>query len=140
MNATDFRRLAQLRIQESEVLFQKSLYLGAYYLCGYAVECGLKACIAKRTKRGDFPPSVNEVRNVYVHDLDKLLDLVGNPLKLAIKGSPVRSSRWDVVKDWNEQSRYEFRPKKEAKLLAYAMLQAVTEAQNGIFPCIRQHW
>src|SRR5919106_3680906 len=28
---------------------------GAYYLAGYAVECGLKACIAKQVRRHEFP-------------------------------------------------------------------------------------
>lgn len=28
---------------------------GAYYLAGYAVECALKSCIARRTQEHDFP-------------------------------------------------------------------------------------
>jgi HEPN domain-containing protein len=35
------------------VLLEAGLYAGAYYLAGYAVECALKACIAKKTARGN---------------------------------------------------------------------------------------
>jgi hypothetical protein len=43
----DFRTLAELRAEEARVLLRSRRQLGAYYLAGYAVECALKACIAK---------------------------------------------------------------------------------------------
>jgi hypothetical protein len=51
MNRNHFRQLAEVRIEEALVLFAQGLYDGAYYLAGYAVECGLKACIAKLTNQ-----------------------------------------------------------------------------------------
>jgi len=36
-------------------LLRLGLFDGAYYLAGYAVECALKACIAKGTQRFEFP-------------------------------------------------------------------------------------
>src|SRR5712692_7302814 len=55
MNRNDLRRLARIRLKEARVLLKAACYDGAYYLCGYAVECGLKACIAKATRRSEFP-------------------------------------------------------------------------------------
>ena len=55
MNRFDFQRLAKIRIKEAGVLLEKRCYEGAYYLVGYAVECALKACIAKQTQRFEFP-------------------------------------------------------------------------------------
>ncbi|HYP39716.1 MAG TPA: HEPN domain-containing protein [Chloroflexia bacterium] len=55
MNRDDFRKLAGLRITEAKVLLDNACYEAAYYLSGYAVECALKACIAKKTRRFDFP-------------------------------------------------------------------------------------
>ena len=49
MNRNDFQQLADVRINEAEALLVQGKYDGAYYLAGYAVECGLKACIAKLT-------------------------------------------------------------------------------------------
>jgi HEPN domain-containing protein len=56
MNRTEFQSLAEVRIREAKALLDAGLWDGAYYLAGYAVECALKACIAKRTRAEDFPP------------------------------------------------------------------------------------
>ncbi len=46
--------LADERLGDAKVLLASNRYGGAYYLVGYAVECGLKACIAKLTQAEDF--------------------------------------------------------------------------------------
>jgi HEPN domain-containing protein len=51
----DLRELALRRLKEAQVLFDGGCWAGAYYLAGYAVECALKACIAKGTERFEFP-------------------------------------------------------------------------------------
>jgi hypothetical protein len=55
MNRRDLQTLAKIRLKEAQALARLRLYDGAYYLAGYAVECALKACIARRTSRYDFP-------------------------------------------------------------------------------------
>jgi len=52
----DFQVLAGLRAEEAAILVRNRKHQGAYYLGGYAVECALKARIAKKTKRHEFPP------------------------------------------------------------------------------------
>ncbi len=54
MNRADLQQLGQMRIDEATLLLAHRHWSGAYYLAGYAVECALKACIAKRTQRHDF--------------------------------------------------------------------------------------
>ncbi len=56
-------------------MLDNGLYEGAYYLAGYAVECAIKACIAKQTKRYDFPPDRRTVDKIYSHDLEDLIGL-----------------------------------------------------------------
>ena len=51
MNRYDLRKLAKIRLKEAQILLKNGNYDGAYYLSGYVVECGLKACIAKGTKK-----------------------------------------------------------------------------------------
>ena len=46
-------------------------------MAGYAVECALKACIAKRTQAHDFPPKPQFVRDLYQHDIESLANLAG---------------------------------------------------------------
>ena len=73
----DFKILAELRAEEVRILLAKGKQQGAYYLAGYAVECALKACIAKKTKRFEFPAKAEYIRKLYAHELDKLLSLAG---------------------------------------------------------------
>jgi hypothetical protein len=55
VNRRELKNLATIRLKEVEVLLKNRQYLGAYYLSGYIIECGLKACIAKQTRKFDFP-------------------------------------------------------------------------------------
>jgi hypothetical protein len=76
MNRADFQQLAELRLLEARALLAAELPDGAYYLAGYAVECGLKACIAAKTREHDFPDK-KLVEKSYSHDVEKLLDAAG---------------------------------------------------------------
>jgi hypothetical protein len=110
VNRTEFQHLADVRIREAEALLAVGLWDGAYYLAGYAVECGLQACIAKLTKAEDFPPKPGVVNDYYSHNLVRLRELAG--LRQAFDaaaphGSPL-AGNWDSVKDWSEQARYEW--------------------------------
>ena len=48
----------------------------AYYLLGYAVECGLKACAARQFRQDEVPDKT-VVNDFYTHRLDKLLGISG---------------------------------------------------------------
>ena len=72
MNRTDFQRLADMRIDEAKILLDQGKWAGAYYLAGYAVECALKACIAKLTSAEDFPDKEFAAK-CFTHNLDKLV-------------------------------------------------------------------
>ena len=72
MNRSDFQTLAEMRIKEALALLENQCYEGAYYLAGYAVECALKACIARNTNQYDFPPDRNTINRIYSHNLDWL--------------------------------------------------------------------
>jgi HEPN domain-containing protein len=76
MNRRDFQKLALIRIEDARVLFRGGRYDAAYYLAGYAVECALKACIAKQTMRHDFPPDRGSVDKVYRHQFgERIVDM-----------------------------------------------------------------
>ena len=82
MYRRDFRSLAELRIEEARLLLRSRRQQGAYYLAGYAVECALKACIAKQRKRFEFPPHRRTSEKMYSHDLGTLLVVAGLELQL----------------------------------------------------------
>ncbi len=45
MNRLEFQAMAEERIVDASLLLVGGQWSAAYYLAGYAVECGLKACI-----------------------------------------------------------------------------------------------
>lgn len=61
-----------MRLKEANALLAAGFPDGAYYLAGYAVECALKACIAKATQRYDFPDK-DSANASYTHNLEKLI-------------------------------------------------------------------
>jgi hypothetical protein len=72
MNRQDFKDIAEIRLRESKALLASRNYSGAYYLCGYVLECALKACIAKQTRRFDFPEK-KRTNDSYTHNLFDLI-------------------------------------------------------------------
>lgn len=120
------------------MLLNTKHFNGAYYLAGYAVECALKACIAKRTSRYDFPDK-RLAHDSYTHNLSDLLGIAGLRTKLEADAALNQSLRvnWSVVKDWSERSRYDAAvPQQKAKDL----YSACTSRPNGVLAWIRQSW
>ena len=137
MNRDDLRVLADLRVQEARALINKRLYDGAYYLTGYAVELGLKSCIAKKTKRYDFPDK-RIVNDSYSHDLNLLIKVSGlqAALETEMKRDGAFEVNWAIVKDWNEGSRYSRHDARSAK----GLYTAVTDPRHGVLKWLRRHW
>ena len=137
MNRIDFQEIAEIRLQESRALLAAGFPEGAYYLAGYAVECALKACIAKRTREHDFPEK-KLVNDSHTHDLGKLLNLaeLKDELDAVIGADPAMQSALDKIQDWSETSRYQRRTAQEAD----ALLKAIEDQTGGLLPWIRLHW
>src|SRR5260370_11188097 len=101
----DFQKLAAVRIREAKLLLDAGELDGAYYLAGYAVECGLKACIIKKLMTSDTWPERKFSDDCYKHDLKVLLRVAD--LETAMVGAGPVAGRWSQGQDWTEQSRYE---------------------------------
>ncbi|MGE3267766.1 MAG: HEPN domain-containing protein [Chloroflexota bacterium] len=137
MNRRDFRRLAEMRLADAQVLLANRRYAAAYYLAGYAVECGLKACIARQYGRYEFPPK-NVPGTLYIHDLGKLAtnEKLAGALDTQKRSVPRFASNWVIVTTWNEDSRYRNWTKEEA----HELIDARTEVPDGVMEWIRQLW
>lgn len=137
MNRSDLQQLARLRLREAKALLSQSCFDGAYYLAGYAVECALKACIARNTKRFDFP-DLRTVRDSHSHNLEQLLRIAGleHVLREAAKVDPQLAVNWAVAKDWSENSRYLRHGQREA----FDLYRAVASRKSGVLAWIRSHW
>jgi HEPN domain-containing protein len=137
MNRSDFQEIAEIRLREAKALLDAGFPDGAYYLAGYAVECALKACIAKRTREHDFPEK-KLVNESHTHDLGKLIQLAELKVDLdaEMQGNPAMLSSWDAIQDWSETSRYESRNAQEASDL----LKAIEDEAGGLLPWIKLRW
>lgn len=138
LNRAELQKLAEDRLLDAEALLAAGRWAAAYYMAGYAVECGLKACIARRTQAEDFPPKIKVVQECYTHDFDKLVKSGGlkGILSAATAANLALSANWGTAKDWSEESRYEQKSQAEAQLL----YNAITDPTNGVMSWIRMCW
>ncbi|HZB87130.1 MAG TPA: HEPN domain-containing protein [Terracidiphilus sp.] len=137
MNRIDFQQIAELRIREAKALLNAGFADGAYYLAGYAVECALKACIARRTQEHDFPEK--SAGKYYSHDLEDLLGFakLKADLEQAISASPAMKANWAILQNWSEESRYEIgKPEQQARDL----LTAIEDQTGGLLQWLQQRW
>ena len=130
--------MTAVRLAEARSLLLDQKYDGAYYLAGYGVECALKACIAKKTKKFDFPDKQRVIAS-HTHKLEELLKV--SELKQAHKQELDSNAdfavNWAVVKDWSETSRYVVgRSAAEAHDLYFA----ITARKHGVLKWLKKHW
>jgi hypothetical protein len=137
MNRLDFQSFAELRLQESRALLAAGFPDGAYYLAGYAMECALKACIAKRTREHDFPE--RDSGRYYTHKFETLLTQakLKDELDDAARANPLMQPNRIIVGNWSEESRYE-----TGKTVQEAtdLLNAIEDPKGGLLPWVRQRW
>jgi HEPN domain-containing protein len=132
----DLRALATLRLREARLLLDHKHWDGAYYLAGYVVELALKACIAKRTERFDFPDK-DHANKSWSHDWHKLLTAAA--LEKALREEErdgFFSSNWKIVQSWEVDSRYDRHGEREARDL----IAAVADRKHGVLRWLKRHW
>lgn len=142
MNRQWLQNLALERIEDAQALINAQRWSAAYYLAGYAVECGLKSCVLKYVEATgmifqdrNFLKSLNEC---WTHDLDKLVGMSGLTKQFGEdrKLDTLLNASWGLVKDWKETSRYEHKTQRDTTDL----LQAITNNPHGVLPWIQLHW
>jgi hypothetical protein len=140
VNRTDFQRLAHDRIADARALLAAKRWSAAYYLAGYAVECGLKYGILARMTAE--PEVIFEEKRYsercWTHDLVQLMALAGLKTALAsdIATNPDLLARWNVVRDWSEQSRYA----RTTRARAEELYDAITDRKHGVLSWIKTRW
>lgn len=128
----------------------RSCTRGPNYICGYAVECALKACIAKLfclTSDYEFPEQGKRGAgkgggggfNFFSHNVEFLLKGAGLTLlwTAELASDVDLKQNWNIVKDWTEESRYQLsRTQQEAN----DYYTAVSDAAHGVLPCLKKFW
>lgn len=137
MNRSDLQLLAEERLWDCKVLLDSGRFSAAYYLGGYAAECGLKACIAKNIREFEFPDK-KTVQLSYSHDLSQLLGVAGleRALDNAMRSNQSLAVNWSLVKDWTEETRYQVASRRQAANL----YEALVDPQDGVMKWLRSNW
>jgi HEPN domain-containing protein len=132
----DLQALSKARLTEAKALLKLGLNDGAYYLAGYAVECAIKACIAKGSQRHEFPDK-RKADASYSHNLQDLIRVAGldAQFKLALQDATFEDN-WEIVRAWSERSRYE----KHDQQSTEALIAAIGVRRHGVIAWIKQHW
>jgi HEPN domain-containing protein len=138
MNREDLQKISRTRVEEAQTLLDAGHYPGAYYLMGYAVECALKACVAKQVKQYDFPDK-KVATEAFTHDLEKLVKVagLGPDLEKDRESNAALDENWTVVRDWDESARYKMNI---TSAQGRDLYRACTERHNGILSWIEKRW
>jgi hypothetical protein len=127
-------------VRDAAALLKARRWSEAYYLAGYAVEYGLKACVVARVKK-NLAVIFQDRRfseKCWTHDYNELLILAelkaqcdaDTAVNVDLRGN------WVVVKNWRETARYQ----RKSRLEAEQLYLAITDPANGVLPWIRNHW
>lgn len=142
MNRTTLQLLAKERIRDAEILLSHGQWSGAYYMAGYALECGLKSCILRYLDESgvifvdiEYPKKLGKC---WTHDLQLLLELANlkTDFENVCHANPTLEQYWGIAKDWKEVSRYAQKTRKDAEEL----IEAITNKPDGVLTWIEIRW
>ncbi len=142
MNRAQLQLIAHNRILDARALIAAGRWGAAYYLIGYAVECGLKSCLLRHLEATGVIFSdrdyLRKLADCWTHDLAKLVNLAGLDADFGVaRGANLTlEANWSITKDWEETSRYEEKTEAEAK----ALFDAVTSDPDGVLLWIQSRW
>lgn len=134
----ELQRLACLRLDEAEALYNAGRYDGCAYLCGYVVELALKAAICATLGIEKYPEKGSRLREALkTHDFDDLKLLAG--MDLAFTANSVLFANWSAASKWRPERRYEPYGTYD-QAAAKEILDAVSGYPDGVLACISRRW
>ncbi len=108
-------------------------------LAGYAVECGLNACVLAFVERtGVIFQDRKFLEKCWTHDLKTLIKAADLEVTrgLDISANSNMGANWLIVKDWSELARYQ----QFNERMARNLYEAVTDTANGVLPWEKTNW
>ena len=138
----EWQQLAEDRILDARAHLVAGVnrWSAAFYLIGYAVECGLKSCVLARVTA--HPEVIYEDKkfsnDAWTHDFEGLLVVAGIKAERDhdVAANLALYQNWQMVRNWNEKSRYLQKTQNQAQEL----FDAVTDPNDGVMQWIRARW
>jgi len=135
--------MAEERILDAAALITGNRWAYAYYVAGYAVECGLKSCVlARMIYTGGVFEDKKFADRCFTHDFAELVKLAGltdelnSSLVASAAGSRAFVEHWTTAVQWQETARYQQKTEGDAK----ALYAAITHDPDGVISWIRNYW
>src|SRR5712675_2178920 len=129
----DLLLLHQQWLDDARTLLAAQRYPGAYHAGGVALECALKARIAKFIQAEEFPDK-KLAQDAWDHDPRKLLAL-GDLVRFMDQAPAAVQTNWATVKDWKVDSRYTHTVNPAT---VGAFLEALDDPKDGVLPWLRK--
>ena len=108
----EIRQVADMRLDEANLMYQNNRYEGAYYLAGYCVELYQKAKTCETLEIDNlFDAAFTEkdiARPFKIHKLDSLIWLSGLKKKFELERDLNYDfmQAWSRISQWSEEIRY----------------------------------
>lgn len=133
----DLQANAQAKLDDAIILLNVKRYSNAYYLAGYAVEIGLKACIAAQLSAETIPDK-EVITKILKHEFKILVGLAGlaGPLKDMQDADDAFAMNWGLASQWSPDARYEATDPTSAQLL----ISAIADPKSGVLQWIKTYW
>ena len=133
----ELRANAQAKLDDARLLLDNKRYSNAYYLAGYAVELGLKACIAAQIPAETIPDKAF-IKGILNHQFGGRLGSQGWRVcsmrrRTSTHNSP-QIGRWS--QNGSRTLRYESKDVTSASLLVHA----IADPKSGVLEWIKTHW
>lgn len=137
LSRNDLQKLAEVRLEDSIILFNAGKSSSAYYLAGYCIESALKACISKLFQ-ADVIPDKAFVTAIHTHSLETLLNIAGllPQFREDAKTNSQFAAYWGIATKWNEASRYQFWD----QIATATLIQSIRDPDHGVFQWVKKHW
>lgn len=137
LRRTDLQANAQRKFDDAVILFRNGSPSNAYYLAGYAIELGLKACVAAQLAPQTIPDKAI-IKRILDHNFNVLIGLSGlaDELKRTQTADLDFAANWAVVSEWSPDARYEAIDAMSTQTL----IDAIGNENSGVLKWIRTHW
>ncbi len=137
LKRSELQLRAQAKLDDATLLLQNNRFSSAYYLAGYAVELGLKACISRQMLAETIPDKAL-LRKLFDHDPGALVGLAGLAVQLREQEDQDQNfaANWALAAQWTPDSRYET----VDQVSAQTLVSAISDPTSGVLQWIKMHW
>jgi hypothetical protein len=147
VNQARLQKLAMERLRDAKALLKGKRWAYAYYVTGYAVECGLKSCVlARMIHTGWIFQDKARLEDCRTHNFGTLVQVAGltEELNANLKTSAAAGrefvDHWGVALQWKVESRYLLKRSATAKREAESLFRAITLNPHGVLRWIKKYW